>query len=140
MLITLYMTLFPFQSAHKRLGVLTCGLFVDVEGVEFESRLEAMLVTIEREIDPLQFEDVSILMSSHSFKRHLAVCCAILSLMFILQLKEESEEKAADRLLFSLLTLVAKLIKECNITQLTKHREIAHKICGMTFLLTLAGQ
>ncbi|XP_075065353.1 small subunit processome component 20 homolog [Mixophyes fleayi] len=90
------------KSVHKRLGALTCGLFVEVERVEFERRLAGTLLIIERDIDPIHFED----------------------------LKEESEEKAADRLLFSLLTLITKLIKECNVMELPKYRESMNKICG----------
>lgn len=44
------------------------------------------------------------------------------------QIIEETEEKAADRLLFGFLTLISKLIKECNILHFTKPSETLSKI------------
>ncbi|XP_044311647.1 small subunit processome component 20 homolog isoform X1 [Varanus komodoensis] len=90
------------KSVHKRLAAHACGAFVEAEKVEFEKRLGAVLPVIERELRPSNFEEVM----------------------------EEAEEKAADRLLFSFLTLLSKLIKECNIVELNQHNEILRDIWG----------
>ncbi|XP_039210035.1 small subunit processome component 20 homolog [Crotalus tigris] len=90
------------KNVHKRLAAHASGAFVEAEKIEFEKRLGTILPVIEREIHPSNFEEV----------------------------KEENEEKQADRLLFSFLTLLIKLINECNIIQLNKHHEILINIWG----------
>lgn len=50
------------------------------------------------------------------------------------QILEETEEKAADRLLFGFLTLISKLVKECNIIHFTKPSETLSKIWSKYFI------
>nr|XP_021495750.1 small subunit processome component 20 homolog isoform X1 [Meriones unguiculatus] len=88
------------KRLNRQLAALTCGLFVESEGVDFERRLGTLLPVIEKEIDPENFKDII----------------------------EEMEEKAADRLLFGFLTLISKLIKECNFIHFTKPSETLDKI------------
>uniref|UniRef100_A0A670XP62 UTP20 small subunit processome component n=1 Tax=Pseudonaja textilis TaxID=8673 RepID=A0A670XP62_PSETE len=93
---------FTSKKVLHGLAAQACGAFVEAEKIEFEKRLGTILPVIEREIHPSNFEEV----------------------------KEETEEKLADRLLFSFLTLLVKLMNECNIIQLNKHHEILINIWG----------
>lgn len=48
----------------------------------------------------------------------------------IFQIEEEQEEKGADRLLFSYLTLLTKLCKHCGLLELREHDDTLRQIWG----------
>uniref|UniRef100_A0A3P9PDG0 UTP20 small subunit processome component n=1 Tax=Poecilia reticulata TaxID=8081 RepID=A0A3P9PDG0_POERE len=87
------------KTTLRRVGVQVCGLFVEVEEEKFSSRLDNLLPLLEKEIHPDAYEDID----------------------------EVEEEKGADRLLFSYLTLISKLNKHCGVLELRKpHETLLH--------------
>ncbi|XP_031599328.1 small subunit processome component 20 homolog [Oreochromis aureus] len=103
---TLFSIVSTWLNAEKvslrRLGAQICGLFVEVEEEKFARRLEDLLPLLEREINPDNYEDI----------------------------EEEQEEKGADRLLFSYLTLLTKLSKHCGFLELSKPSDTLRNIWG----------
>ncbi|XP_071756588.2 small subunit processome component 20 homolog isoform X1 [Centroberyx gerrardi] len=103
---TLFSLVNTWLSAEKanlrRLGAQVCGLFVEVEGENFARRVEDLLPLIEKEIHPDNYEDI----------------------------EEEQDEKGADRLLFSYLTLITKLTKHCSLLELSKPHDTLCSIWG----------
>ncbi|KAM6961562.1 LOW QUALITY PROTEIN: small subunit processome component 20 homolog [Tautogolabrus adspersus] len=90
------------KASLRRLGAQICGLFVEVEEEKFVGRLDDLLPLLEREINPDNFEDI----------------------------EEEQDEKGADRLLFSFLTLLSKLNKHCGLLELSKPFDTLHRTWG----------
>ncbi|XP_054911685.1 small subunit processome component 20 homolog [Poeciliopsis prolifica] len=90
------------KATLRRVGVLVCGLFVEMEEEKFCSRLDDLLPLLEKEIHPDAYEDID----------------------------EVEEEKGADRLLFSYLTLISKLNKHCGLLELREPRDTLLHIWG----------
>nr|XP_061809338.1 small subunit processome component 20 homolog [Nerophis lumbriciformis] len=86
----------------RRLGAQLCGLFVEVEEENFGKRLDDLLPLLEKELNPDNYEDI----------------------------EEEEDERAADRLLFTYLMLISKLIQHCRLLELTKPHETLEQIWG----------
>ncbi|XP_061570968.1 small subunit processome component 20 homolog [Cololabis saira] len=90
------------KASLRRLGALVCGLYVEVEEEKFTRRMDDLLPLLEKGIHPDNFEDI----------------------------EEEQDEKGADRLLFSYLTLISKLNKHCSLMELSKPAETLQHIWG----------
>ncbi|XP_077566014.1 small subunit processome component 20 homolog [Stigmatopora nigra] len=86
----------------RRLGAQLCGFFVEVEEDNFSRRLENLLPLLERELNPDNYEDID----------------------------AEEDERAADRLLFTYLTLITKLIQHCKLLELIKPCHALTQIWG----------
>ncbi|XP_042259713.1 small subunit processome component 20 homolog [Thunnus maccoyii] len=90
------------KASLRRLGAQVCGLFVEVEEEKFARRMDDLLPLLETEINPDNYEDI----------------------------EEEQDEKGADRLLFSYLTLITKLSKHCGLLELSKPHDTLCSIWG----------
>ncbi|MEQ2167506.1 hypothetical protein GOODEAATRI_004850, partial [Goodea atripinnis] len=118
------------KSTLRRLGAQVCGLFVEVEEEKFASRMDDLLPVLEKEIHPDTYEDVSTHRSKidleNNVKSNRTICLP--------QIEEEEEEKGADRLLFSYLTLICKLNKHCGLLELSKPHDMLLHIWGKHLL------
>ncbi|KAJ4924558.1 hypothetical protein JOQ06_003513 [Pogonophryne albipinna] len=90
------------KASMRRLGAQICGLFVEVEEEQFTRRLEDLLPLLEKEINPVNYDDI----------------------------EEEQDEKGADRLLYSFLTLITKLSKHCSLLELRQPHDTLTLIWG----------
>ncbi|XP_061839511.2 small subunit processome component 20 homolog [Nerophis lumbriciformis] len=86
----------------RRLGTQLCGLIVEVEEEKFTKRLDDLLPILEKAICPDNYDDI----------------------------EEEKDERGADRLLFSYLTLITKLIQHCGLLELAMPRDTLAHIWG----------
>ncbi|XP_047431848.1 small subunit processome component 20 homolog isoform X2 [Mugil cephalus] len=90
------------KASLRRLGSQICGLYVEVEEEAFARRMDNLLPLLEKEINPDNYEDI----------------------------EEEQDERGADRLLFSHLTLITKLSKHCGLLELSQPHDTLSRIWG----------
>ncbi|XP_060070430.1 small subunit processome component 20 homolog [Ylistrum balloti] len=77
---------------HRSLGAQLCGLFVEVEAGQFERHLKDVFQVVKLLLQPSRYE----------------------------KMREESVEQEEDHLLFNILNLLLKVLKECNVVRTPK--------------------
>lgn len=99
---------------------------MEVEEEKFTRRTDDLLPLLEKEIHPENYEDVSgpICLVCIGRKRNRVNPLAVF------QIYEEEDERGADRLLFSFLTLITKLCQHCGLLELSKPHDTLCRIWG----------
>ncbi|XP_021355382.1 small subunit processome component 20 homolog [Mizuhopecten yessoensis] len=85
------------KSQHQSLGAQLCGLFVEVEAAQFERHLAEVFPVVKFHLQPSRYEKV----------------------------QDESMEQNEDHLLFNILNLLLKVLRECNVVRTPKwHKQM----------------
>ncbi len=91
-----------FQPSIRQLAALACGHLVEVESGKFERHLSLLMPILEHQTEPNKYD----------------------------QAQDDAEVRVVDHLLFSVLTLLTKVLTECNLVRKDKWSQHMTAILG----------